>query len=139
MDSNKSPGIPSYTENLTGSTDMVQALQAAHLENLSHLKMRNYTGPSLLVIDELGYLPLDKMSANWIFQVVSRRYDRGSVILTSNRGFSDWNQGLRRPSGGRRDCGPAAPQRHRTEHPWAQLPDAGPPRTTHPQGRTCRG
>ena len=45
-----------------------------------------------MVIDELGYLPLDQNSANWIFQVVSRRYDRGSVILTSNRGFSDWGQ-----------------------------------------------
>ena len=44
------------------------------------------------MIDELGYLPLDRASANWIFQVVSRRYDRGSVILTSNRGFGDWGQ-----------------------------------------------
>jgi len=81
-----------YRTCFTSATDMVQALQAAHLEGLSQLKMRNYTQPSLLVIDELGYLPLDQTSANWIFQVVSRRYDRGSVILTSNRGFSDWNQ-----------------------------------------------
>jgi DNA replication protein DnaC len=35
---------------------------------------------------------MDQASANWIFQVVSRRYDRGSIILTSNRGFGDWNQ-----------------------------------------------
>lgn len=81
-----------YRTCFSSATDMVQALQAAHLEGLAQLKMRNYTGPSLLVIDELGYLPLDQTSANWIFQVVSRRYDRGSVILTSNRGFSDWNQ-----------------------------------------------
>lgn len=45
-----------------------------------------------MVIDELGYLPLDQTSAIWIFQVVSRRYDRDSLVLTSNRGFYDWNQ-----------------------------------------------
>ncbi len=81
-----------YQTYFTSSADLAQALQAAHLEGLSQLKLRTYTHPSLLVIDELGYLPLDQASANWIFQVVSRRYDRGSVILTSNRGFSDWSQ-----------------------------------------------
>jgi DNA replication protein DnaC len=60
--------------------------------DLAQLKLRTYTQPSLLGIDELGYLPLDQASANWIFQMVSRRYDQGSVILTSNRGFSDWGQ-----------------------------------------------
>ncbi len=54
--------------------------------------MRTYTGPSVLVIDELGYLPMDATSAHWIFQVVSRRYERGSIVLTSNRGFGDWGQ-----------------------------------------------
>lgn len=38
------------------------------------------------------HLPLDQPSANWLFQVVSRRYERGSIILTSNRGFADWGQ-----------------------------------------------
>ena len=81
-----------YRTYFTSASDLAQALQAAHLEGLAQLKLRTYTQPSLLVIDELGYLPLDQASANWIFQVVSRRYDRGSVILTSNRGFSDWGQ-----------------------------------------------
>jgi DNA-binding NarL/FixJ family response regulator len=39
-----------------------------------------------------GYLPMDATSAHWIFQVVSRRYERGSIVLTSNRGFGDWGQ-----------------------------------------------
>lgn len=52
--------------------------------------MRTFTGPSVLVVDELGYLPMDADSAHWIFQVVSRRYERGSIVLTSNRGFADW-------------------------------------------------
>jgi hypothetical protein len=77
----------------------------------------------VLVIDELGYLPLDQASANWIFQVVSRRYDRGSIILTSNRGFGDWNQVFADPCGlGHRRS--SAPQRHRPQHPRRQLPDA---------------
>ena len=67
-------------------------LQAAHLEGSWSAKMRTYTGPSVLVIDELGYLPMDAASAHWVFQVVSRRYERGSIVLTSNRGFGDWGQ-----------------------------------------------
>jgi DNA replication protein DnaC len=81
-----------YRTYFTPAADMVQALQSAHLEGLSALKLRTYLQPSLLVIDELGYLPLDQASANWIFQVVSRRYDKGAVVLTSNRGFADWGQ-----------------------------------------------
>ena len=81
-----------YRTLFTSAADMVANLQAAHLEGTVNYKMRSYTGPSVLVIDELGYLPLDQASANWIFQVVSRRYEKGSVVLTSNRGFSDWGQ-----------------------------------------------
>ncbi len=43
-------------------------------------------------MEELGYLPMDQTAANWIFQVVSRRYERGSIVLTSNRGVSDWER-----------------------------------------------
>src|SRR3989442_9547415 len=62
-----------YRTYFTSAADMVQSLQSAHLEGLSSLKLRTYVQPSLLVCDELGYLPLDQTSANWIFQVVSRR------------------------------------------------------------------
>ncbi len=44
----------------------------------------------LLVIDEVRYLPLDRRAANWFFELISRRYERGSVVLTSNKSFSDW-------------------------------------------------
>jgi DNA replication protein DnaC len=81
-----------YRTYFTGALDLAQNLQSAHLEGTAQYKLRTYVGPSVLVIDELGYLPLDQASANWIFQVVSRRYDKGSIILTSNRGFGDWNQ-----------------------------------------------
>jgi DNA replication protein DnaC len=81
-----------YRTYFTTAADMVHHLQAAHLEGTVLYKLRTYLSPSVLVIDELGYLPLDQASATWIFQVVSRRADRGSIILTSNRGFGDWTQ-----------------------------------------------
>jgi DNA replication protein DnaC len=79
-----------YRTYFTTASDLVSSLQTAHLEGNAGAKMRTFTGPSVLVIDELGYLPMDATSAHWIFQVVSRRYERGSIVLTSNRGFSDW-------------------------------------------------
>ena len=82
-----------YGTYFTSAADMVQNLQLAHHEGTVLYKLRTYTGPSVLVIDELGYLPLDQASANWIFQVVSRRYEKqSSIVLTSNRGFFDWGQ-----------------------------------------------
>lgn len=81
-----------YRTYFTSAQDLAQNLQIAHLEGRWKSKMRTYTGPSVLVIDELGYLPMDKQSAHWVFEVVSRRYERGSIILSSNRGFSEWGQ-----------------------------------------------
>jgi DNA replication protein DnaC len=82
-----------YQSYFTSAADMVANLQTAHLAGSALYKMRSYLKPSVLVIDELGYLPLDQASANWIFQVVSRRYEKTApIVLTSNRGFSDWGQ-----------------------------------------------
>ena len=81
-----------YRTYFTTASDLVGSLQSAHLEGNASTKMRTFTGPSVLVVDELGYLPMDQTSAHWIFQVISRRYERGSIVLTSNRGFSDWGQ-----------------------------------------------
>ena len=52
--------------------------------------MRVYLAPKVLVIDEMGYLPLDDLGATIFFQLVSARYERGSIILTSNKSFGDW-------------------------------------------------
>lgn len=82
-----------YQTYFTTAAEMVHNLQSAHLVGNAEYKLRTYVRPTVLVIDELGYLPMDQASANWIFQVVSRRYERQSpIILTSNRGFSDWGQ-----------------------------------------------
>jgi len=79
-----------YRIYFTTAAYLVARLRSAHLEGSASAKMRTFTGPSVLVVDELGYLPMDTDSAHWIFQVVSRRYERGSIVLTSNRGFGDW-------------------------------------------------
>ncbi len=53
-------------------------------------KLKSLLRPKLLIIDELGYLPLDQQAATWLFELVSRRYERGAIILTSNKSYGDW-------------------------------------------------
>jgi DNA replication protein DnaC len=53
---------------------------------------RNVMGPRLLVIDEIGYLPMSRDQANLFFQVVAKRYEKGSMVLTSNLPFGQWDQ-----------------------------------------------
>ena len=52
--------------------------------------MRFWNGPQLLIVDELGYLPMPGEAASHLFQVISRRYEHGSIVLTTNRGIADW-------------------------------------------------
>ena len=53
---------------------------------------REYTRPELLLLDELGYLPIDKRGADLMFQVVAARYECGSIVLTTNRLFREWGK-----------------------------------------------
>ncbi len=53
-------------------------------------RMRVLLRPKLLVVDEVGYLPLGREAANWFFELVSRRYERGSIVLTSNKSYGEW-------------------------------------------------
>ena len=100
--------------------------------------MRTYTGPSVLVIDELGYLPMDATQRHWIFQVVCRRYERGSIVLTSNRGFGDWGQVFADQVVASGHPRPAAAPRHRRQHQGPELSDAG-PRPVSQGGRAMLG
>jgi DNA replication protein DnaC len=70
--------------------DLVTDLGRAMRENRLDRRMRVYLAPKLLVIDEMGYLPLDEVGATIFFQLVSARYERGSIILTSNKSYSEW-------------------------------------------------
>jgi DNA replication protein DnaC len=74
----------------TPAADLVAKSQRAALEGRWQTTMRFWNGPQLLIIDELGYLPLPAEAASHLFQVVSRRYEHGSIILTTNRGIADW-------------------------------------------------
>jgi DNA replication protein DnaC len=74
----------------SGAVDAVNNLIAA--KNAGQLKqcLRKYDKPDLLILDELGYLPIDKQGADLLFQIISNRYERGSLIITTNRVFKDW-------------------------------------------------
>jgi DNA replication protein DnaC len=68
----------------------INTLAAA--KNAGRLKQerKKYTKPALLILDELGYLPMDKSGADLLFQVISLRYEQGSVMITSNRALKEW-------------------------------------------------
>jgi DNA replication protein DnaC len=70
--------------------DLVTDLGRAYREGRLDRRMRVYLAPKILVIDEMGYLPLDELGATIFFQLVSARYERGSIILTSNKSYGDW-------------------------------------------------
>ena len=70
--------------------ELVTDLGRAYREGRLDRRMRVYLAPKVLIIDEMGYLPLDEMGATIFFQLVSARYERGSIILTSNKSYGDW-------------------------------------------------
>lgn len=70
--------------------DLVSDLGRAYREGRLDRRMRIYLAPKVLVVDEMGYLPLDDLGATIFFQLVSARYERGSIILTSNKSYGDW-------------------------------------------------
>lgn len=72
------------------AVDAVNNLVAAQNTGRLKLEMRRYHKPSLLIVDELGYLPIDKTGADMLFQIISKRYEQGSLIITTNRAFKDW-------------------------------------------------
>jgi DNA replication protein DnaC len=69
------------------------ALEAAQRQGrMKEIMHRTVAMPKLLIIDEIGYLPFDREQANLFFQVVARRYEKGSMILTSNLAFGSWDE-----------------------------------------------
>jgi DNA replication protein DnaC len=67
---------------------LTKALGEARLED----KLKLYSVPRLLIVDEIGYLPIDRQGANLFFQLISRRYEKGPMILTSNQSFGAWGE-----------------------------------------------
>ena len=79
-----------YRVLFTSAAAMVSALTKALAEGRLEEKLKVYTVPRLLVIDEIGYLQIDRTGANLFFQLISRRYEKGPMILTSNQSFGSW-------------------------------------------------
>ena len=67
-------------------------LKKAQLQGNLERRWRVYLRPALLVIDEVGYMQLNRPKAELLFRLISERYEHGSVILTSNKCFSDWGE-----------------------------------------------
>jgi len=74
----------------TCAVDAVNNLIAAQTTGALKHELKKYQKPDVLILDELGYLPIDKTGADLLFQIISQRYEQGSLIITSNRAFKDW-------------------------------------------------
>lgn len=70
--------------------DVINTLHAAQTKGTLKSELRKYTNPSLLILDEVGYLPIDQRGADLLFQVISARYEHGSIVLTTNKAFKQW-------------------------------------------------
>jgi DNA replication protein DnaC len=78
------------TVRFTRVIDMINELTAAQVDGTLGKALKAYINPAVLLLDELGYLPIDKRGADLLFQVVAARYETGSIALTTNRVFKDW-------------------------------------------------
>lgn len=72
--------------------DLIQNLRKARLENRLETRLKHYSKYKLLIIDEIGYLPIDKEDAKLFFQLIDLRYEKRSTIFTTNSNFKDWDQ-----------------------------------------------
>jgi len=79
-----------YTVLFTPAAVLAANLLKSHHGRRLEERLAHYGKPKLLIIDELGYLPLEAEAAHLFFQLVSRRYERGSIMVTSNRAVSEW-------------------------------------------------
>jgi DNA replication protein DnaC len=68
----------------------INHLSAAQKKNALKCELKKYLRPELLILDEIGYLPIDQHGADLLFQIISQRYERGSILLTTNKPFKQW-------------------------------------------------
>ena len=74
----------------TNTIDMINRLGEAMRKGTLNHALKTYTSPDLLLLDELGYLPIDQRGADLLFQVISARYERASTVITSNKAYRQW-------------------------------------------------
>ena len=73
-------------------TDLIDSLEEAEAAGRLNHRLKTLTHPALLVVDEIGYLPVTRSGAILFFQLVNRRYEHASTVLTSNKGFEQWGE-----------------------------------------------
>jgi DNA replication protein DnaC len=79
-----------YTVLFVTAPSLVAQLAKAYAEGRIEERLTHFTKPKLLIIDELGYLPFEPNAAHLFFQLITRRYERGSVLITNNRAIGEW-------------------------------------------------
>jgi DNA replication protein DnaC len=80
-----------YSVLFANAIDVINTLSAAQTNGILKSELKRYLAPVLLVLDEVGYLPIDQRGADLLFQVISQRYERGSLLVTSNKAFKQWS------------------------------------------------
>lgn len=81
-----------YSTYFISCNDLMMKLNRAQMENRLDAQLRHYLKYKVLIIDEIGYLPLDKQGANLFFQLIAKRYEKKSTIITTNKPFSKWGE-----------------------------------------------
>lgn len=82
--------LKGYSVLFASAIDIINTLAAAQNTGQLKTELKKYLRPAVLVVDELGYLPIDKKGADLLFQVISQRYECGSIILSTNKPFKKW-------------------------------------------------
>lgn len=82
--------LEDYPVLFAGAIEVINDLQDAQKSGGLKRALKKYLRPELLVLDEVGYLPIDQKGADLLFQVISQRYERGSIVLTTNKPFKQW-------------------------------------------------
>lgn len=86
----RSACLHGYSALFTTAVDIINTLAAARVNGGLKREMAKYLKPRVLIVDELGYLPIDKFGADSLFQIFSQRYERGSTVVTTNRAYKHW-------------------------------------------------
>jgi len=84
--------LKGYNVLFTSAIDIINTLSAAKAAGRMKQDLKKYTKPSLLIMDEIGFLPIDKHGADLLFQVISLRYEQGALVITSNRSYKNWSE-----------------------------------------------
>jgi DNA replication protein DnaC len=81
-----------HTVLFTTAVDIINTLSAAQSAGRLKRELARYLKPAVLIVDELGYLPIDKHGADLLFQIISQRYERAPMVITTNRAYKHWSQ-----------------------------------------------